>query len=267
MPPRDRPLFPPDRDIEDHVYCIVEFPAPGYDPKDKYASQKKIGVQYASLNGNGFEGYGEIVFGTEATLVLEKEQDLSVINGPGSRSGIKVSGGGSGPTLDTQASGAPVAVAKATGGPKVSRGYTEELEHWAWCIRNRSPENQPRCGPKTALGDAVIALTTNLAARQAKRIEFKKEWFDVNNDETPDGTFAHRTSEFQTVRNNIRSVVLDGTLRWVARPSLRSGTCHPFHDIHLTESNVRCISVLKKKQLVARTSTPPSATKSSAATC
>ena len=164
----DRPLFPPDRDVEDHVYCLIEFPAPGYDAKDPFASRKKIGVQYASINGNGFGGYGEIVFGTEGTLVLEKEQDLSIIKGPAAPSSVKLSGGGAGgPTLDTQASGAPTAAAKsAGGGAKVSRGYTEELEHWAWCIRNPAPENQPRCGPKVALGDAVIALTTNMAARQ-----------------------------------------------------------------------------------------------------
>ena len=57
----NRPLFPPDRDCEDHVYCIFEFPAPGYDPKDRSPSAKKIGVQYASINGNGFGGYGETV--------------------------------------------------------------------------------------------------------------------------------------------------------------------------------------------------------------
>ena len=71
----NRPLFPPDRDVEDHVYCIFEFPAPGYDPKDPIARQKKIGVQYASINGNGFGGYGETVFGTEGTLVLETEKE------------------------------------------------------------------------------------------------------------------------------------------------------------------------------------------------
>jgi predicted dehydrogenase len=183
----DRPLFPPDRDVEDHVYCIIEFPAPGYDPKDSFASRKRIGVQYSSINGNGFGNYGEIVFGTKGTLVLEREQDLSVIKGPASPSSVKVSGGAGGPTLDTQASGAPVAAAKAGGGPKVSRGYTEELEHWAWCIRNPAPENKPHCGPKVAMGDAIIALTTNMAARKGLRIEFKKEWFDVHSDETPEG--------------------------------------------------------------------------------
>ncbi len=184
----NRPLFPPDRDVEDHVYCVIEFPAPGYDAQDPFASRKKIGVQYASINGNGFGGYGEMVFGTEGTLVLEREQDMSIIKGPAAPSSVKVSAGGAGgPTLDTQASGAPTAAAQIAGGAKVSRGYTEELEHWAWCIRNPAPENQPRCGPKVALGDAVIALTTNMAARQGARIEFKKEWFDIHSDETPEG--------------------------------------------------------------------------------
>ena len=83
----DRPLFPPDRDIEDHVYCVIEFPAPGYDPKDKFASRKKIGVQYSSINGNGFGGYGELVFGTKATLVLEKEEDMTIIKGTTGQTG------------------------------------------------------------------------------------------------------------------------------------------------------------------------------------
>ena len=67
------------------------------------------------------------------------------------------------------------------------RGYTEQLEHWAWCIRNPDPENLPHCHPKVALGDAVIALTSNIAARKGQRIEFKKEWFDPDSDETPEG--------------------------------------------------------------------------------
>jgi predicted dehydrogenase len=184
----NRPLFPADRDIEDHVYCVIEYPAPDYDPKDAFAAKKKIGVQYSSINGNGFGGYGEVVFGTKGTLVLEKEMDMSIIKGPAATpSGVKVGGGAGGPTLDTQASGAPTAASKAGGGEKVSRGYTEELEHWAWCIRHPAPENQPRCGPKAAMADAVIALTTNMAARSGKPIKFKEEWFDIHSDATPEG--------------------------------------------------------------------------------
>jgi hypothetical protein len=36
------------------------------------------------------------------------------------------------------------------------------------------------------MADAVIALTTNMAARGDGRMEFKKEWFDPDSDETPE---------------------------------------------------------------------------------
>ncbi len=182
----DRPIFPPDRDVEDHVYCLLEFPLPDYDPKDPIEREKKIGVQYASINGNGFGGYGEIVYGTKGTLILEREETMLIANDEEKTSGVGVSDSGGGPTLDTQASGGPT-TATAAGPAQVSRGYTEELEHWAWCIRNPDPRNQPRCGPKTALGDATIALTANIAAQKGERIEFKKEWFDPDRDETPEG--------------------------------------------------------------------------------
>ncbi len=179
-----RPLFPPDRDTEDHVFCLLEFPAPGYNPKDPVGRMKKIGVQYASINGNGFGGYGEIVYGTKGTLILEREKEVMLFRDAGP-STVKT-GKKSGPTMDTQASGPPQAAAEKSAAPDVSRGYTEELEHWAWCIRNPAPENQPRCHPKVAMGDAIIALTANASAREGKRIEFQEEWFDPDNDETPE---------------------------------------------------------------------------------
>jgi predicted dehydrogenase len=180
----NRPLFPPDRDTDDHVACIYEFPAPGYNAKDPIARQKKIGVQYASINGNGFGGYGEIVYGTKGTLILDREKEAMLFRGP-SASTVKAAKAG-GPTMDTQASGA---AQKAEGGParEVSRGYTEEIEHWAWCIQNPAPENQPHCYPRVALADAVIALVTNIAAKEGRRIVFEEEWFDPDSDTTPEG--------------------------------------------------------------------------------
>jgi predicted dehydrogenase len=182
----NRPIFPHDRDIEDHVFCVIEFPAPGYDPKDPAGKRKKIGVQYASINGNGFGGYGEIVFGTKGTLILETESELTVLRGESGPSTVKVAAGAGGPTMDTQASGPVHQKATSSGKEPVSRGYAEELEHWAWCIRNPAEENRPRCHPQVALGDAVIALTTNMAARQGRRIEFQEEWFDIQSDATPE---------------------------------------------------------------------------------
>lgn len=185
-----RPIFGADRDVESHVLCVIDFPAPGYDPQDPIASQKRISVQYASINGNGFGGYGEIVFGTKGTLILEREQVKHLfLEGGGT---AVAAGPAAGPVLDTQASG-PQQMAVGAGGmmAEVSRGYREELEHWAWCIRRNpnlsDPEIQPRCHPKVALADAVIALVTNMAARQGRAITFQKEWFDPDSDETPEG--------------------------------------------------------------------------------
>jgi hypothetical protein len=80
----------------------------------------------------------------------------------------------------------------------VSRGYTEEIEHWAWCIRNPAPENQPRCGPKVALGDAIMALTAKLAIARSQSgeggyIQVKEEWFDIDKDDVPEVDCASRS--------------------------------------------------------------------------
>ena len=81
-------------------------------------------------------------------------------------------------------------ISSAGAGPAVSRGYKEEIEHWAWCIRenpnNTNPALQPRCNPKIALGDAVIALVTNIAADKGESVNFRESWFDPENDETPE---------------------------------------------------------------------------------
>ncbi len=210
-----RHMFPLDRDAEDHVYCMFEFPGPEYDPKfdvgyrdpalnfpdpkkgiPGYSTDKnrKIVVCYSTINGNGFGGYGEVVMGTKGTLVLDKEQEIMLYKESDTTSRVSVKEGKAGPTMDTQASGASAAVAKAAEsmGP-VSRGYTEEIEHFAWCIRNKAPENQPRCKPEVALGDSVIALGTNVAVGKNKGgepgfLKFDEDWYDLNKDATPDGS-------------------------------------------------------------------------------
>ena len=188
----NRSLFPADREIDDHVYCMYEYPAPGW-AEDK---NKKIVVTYSSINGNGFGGYGEVVLGTKGTLVLEQEQDYK-----DSAKDTRVTVGKAKDgtlTLDTTESGGGGYEASGSGGGSgggaaaatPSRGYTEEMEHWAWCIRYPSPENQPRCKPDVAIADAVIALVTNIALANPttqSRIEFKPEWFDLASDETPEG--------------------------------------------------------------------------------
>jgi predicted dehydrogenase len=186
----NRSIFPADREVDDHVYCMYEYPAPGYEED----SNKKIVVTYSSINGNGFGGYGEVVLGTKGTLILENERDVMLYKDSSRDTRVTVKKGKDGaPALDTTESGGGGAVAAAAGGDSKaapSRGYTEEMEHWAWCIRNPSPENQPRCKPEVAIADAVIALVSNIALANPttqSRIEFKPQWFDIDSDDTPEG--------------------------------------------------------------------------------
>ncbi len=193
-----RSLFPQDRECEDHVYCMFEFPAPGYFQDEKKIEvndpNKKVVVTYSSINGNGFGDYGEVVMGTAGTLILDREQEVMLYKGSATTTNVQVVAGkpGGGPTLDTtESGGAAAALGKLAleGGPP-GRGYTEEIEHWAWCIRNPAPDHLPKCHPKVALGDAVIALVSNIAIRNPgdkSRIEFKREWFDIDSNDTPDG--------------------------------------------------------------------------------
>jgi len=196
----NRPIFPPDRDVDDHVFCMFEFPAANYDPGDELLKRKKITVSYASINGNGFGGYGETVFGTQGTLLLETEKEAllfqthnitekTVVKGSIGQAKLEILAPGDNAATEERDLSAAIGF-HATAGD-ISRGYTEQIEHWAACIRE-NPEARddgplPHCHPRIALGDAVIALTTNLAARGPGRIEFKREWFDPESDETPEG--------------------------------------------------------------------------------
>jgi predicted dehydrogenase len=216
-----RHTFPMDRHAEDHVYCTYEFPGPGYEPSYKpgyydeemnYPDPKKgipsydqdpnkrIVVTYSSIMGNGWGGYGETVMGSKGTLLLEREQEVLLFKESDTSTKIGVKDDKGGPTLDTQASGKGPSLAKAAAdsGP-VSRGYTEEIEHWAWCIRNNAPD-QPRCRAEIALGDAVIALATNVAidssiSGKGGYVRVQEEWYDINHDATPDGSSLKEENE------------------------------------------------------------------------
>jgi predicted dehydrogenase len=195
-----------DREVEDHVFVTFEFPgknyyeADGHTPKDK---NDVVIVTYSSINTNSFEPYGECVMGTRGTLVVEEEQRAMLHPERGGRSmavAVTQAAGGQ-PVLDASAtSGGPAKAAqdigqKALGGP-ISRGYTQEMEHFAYCVRmhqqaGSSEERQkwrlePRCHGKVAMADAIIALTSNIAMKNHQRIEFKAEWFDPKNADVPD---------------------------------------------------------------------------------
>jgi hypothetical protein len=73
-----------------------------------------------------------------------------------------------------------------------SRGYREEQEHLAWLIRNPG-KGRPRCDARVGLADAVVALVSNLAARERRRIEFNPAWFDPASDDAPGNDTPRRT--------------------------------------------------------------------------
>jgi len=194
-----RSIFPADRDCDDHVYCMFEFPAAGYyqgaGSREVADAEQKIVVSYSSINGNGFGGYGETVFGTKGTLLLEQERDAMLFKGSSTTTRIEIRAGADGPAMDTYETGGGATLAQTALPTDVSRGYREEIEHWAWCIRNPAPGHKPRCTPEVALADAVIALVGNLAISKNERIVFDPGWFDPKSDATPEGTAPRQAAD------------------------------------------------------------------------
>ncbi|MEM9413438.1 MAG: gfo/Idh/MocA family oxidoreductase, partial [Planctomycetota bacterium] len=162
-------------------------------PSYEQDNHKKIVVSYSSINGNGFGGYGEVVMGTKATLVLDREKEVMLypIAGTYAKAGVKAKGDSV--VLDTSASGDAAPAKTAEGSGPVSRGYKEEIEHWAWCISENDTCKQTRCKGEVALGDAVIALTAKQAIKNSQNpaighghIKFQPGWFDMNSPDVPE---------------------------------------------------------------------------------
>ncbi len=92
--------------------------------------------------------------------------------------------------MDASQSLAPAQQVESTVTGKISRGYTEEMEHFCHCIRTNNyglpQDGGLRCNGTVAMGDAIMALTSNLAMKYKKRIVFKEEWFDPRNSAVPE---------------------------------------------------------------------------------
>jgi predicted dehydrogenase len=191
------------REVDDHVFTIFEFPA-GADDKDR------VIVTYTSINTNSFDGYGEMVMGSRGTMIVSQEKEILLFKEAGNafssrQTSVAIENVGKKPVLETSPSLAGPSKASALGGLATadpSRGYREELEHFAYCVRHgdssryhEDKDHQPRCRGEVALADAVIALTTNLSMKQNRRIEFDPAWFDYKSPKTPDGepAIARRT--------------------------------------------------------------------------
>jgi predicted dehydrogenase len=103
-------FYKDDREIEDEVFCIFEFPGANYRPGpllDARGDQNYrniVNVTYSSINSNGFEPYGECLMGSKGTLVVESEQNAMLWGGSGRSTGV---------TVTTPAGGRPVLDASA----------------------------------------------------------------------------------------------------------------------------------------------------------
>ncbi len=188
-----------ERDINDHVYATYEFPGPHYQQDNNDIAI----ATYSSINTNKSELYGETVYGSRGTLIVNREQEalLSKEEGLGSQGGgpdqrlwVVQGQGSGGPVL--QAYETTSGSAQAAGGTDwatgVSRGYTEEMEHFCYCVREgifgRDAEAVLRCPGPVAMADAIMALTANRAMALKKRIVFEEGWFDVDSPETPEAS-------------------------------------------------------------------------------
>ena len=147
-------------------------------------------MTYSSISTNGFENYGECVMGTKGTLVVQTESEamLYPLTAVGRSTSVTVTTTPAGqPALDSWGSG-PAPAAAAASGPRpqthYSRGYREEMEHLAYCIKMRDQgmardreDLIPRCHGRAAMADAIIALTSNQAFRSQRREGFDEAWF------------------------------------------------------------------------------------------
>jgi len=200
-----------DREADDHVFVTFEFPGPNYYADKEYGSVKDkndiVVVTYSSINTNSFEPYGECVMGTHGTMLVEMERDIMLFPQPNPNKASDPAKGmavtvstvsGGKPALDSSATTGTVEPAKALaagqaslGSGPPSRGYREEMEDFAYCVRmwnqtSKSERRLPRCHGRVAMADAIVALTSNQAMRSRKRIEFRPEWFQAESREVPD---------------------------------------------------------------------------------
>jgi predicted dehydrogenase len=201
-----------DREVDDHVFVTFEFPGPNYYADEKHQAIKDkndlVVVTYSSINTNSFEPYGECVMGSRASMLVEQEHDVMLFpernpNKPASSDKgmtVTVTTASAGkPSLDSSGSTGALEPARAlaTGQASLfkeapSRGYREEMEHFAYCVRmwnqgsNKQDRPLPRCHGRVAMADAIIALTSNLAMHRHQRIEFRPEWFEAERSEVPD---------------------------------------------------------------------------------
>jgi predicted dehydrogenase len=203
-----------DRDIDDHVFVTYTFPGKNHPRRPSGGKDENdvVVVTYSSVSTNSFEQYGECLMGTRGTMIVEAEQrvmlytekdstkkgnqrmmDVSVTVKKSDQAAAESAStwGGTEPTVSA------AQTAAGTAGP-ISRGYREEMEDFAYCVRTWDPklgyqkkdgkyvQRLPRCHGEIAMADAIIALASNAAMRKGERLSFKDEWFDGDSTALPE---------------------------------------------------------------------------------
>ncbi len=194
-------FYTDEREADDHIFVTFEFP--GSEHGKSKEKEDVVVVTYSSINTNSLEGYGETVYGSRGTMIVEMEKEIFQFkegdpNAPSAKppaaTNITVKEGQPGKPVVESSPTAPAATPQAALAlaNQVSKGYREEMEHFAYQVKNYSPGDydrltgELRCNGTVAMGDAVIALVANMAMKQKRRIEFRQEWFDPKSPEVPE---------------------------------------------------------------------------------
>jgi predicted dehydrogenase len=229
---------PNPRESDDHVFVTYEFPGKGYfdldskghvvvekgKPKVKNAGDIVV-VTYTSVNTNSLEQYGECLMGNRGTMIVESEQNVYLFkekdptkpaekDAKSTNVTVTAAGGGKPAIESTSTWGGPAAaVVKDSTTTAVSRGYREEMEHFAFCVRElkgsdpyamndgeyvlAKEKRLPKCHGEVAMVDAILALTANMAMKHRTRISYEDNWtwFDAGSAEAPEAKFGEQRAQ------------------------------------------------------------------------
>ena len=188
-------------DIDDHVHCIFEYAIEGYVDAEEIPpkARKKIALQFDLIIGNEFDGYGETVLGRQGSLVLENEQKAMLFHTSDVDKNLRV--------VEKKAARKTPRACRRSRCPRTARPTKSRKPSAAWPCkgpmrasppswsigpsaasrrRTARPDAKPRCDAEAGLYTTVLTVAAAKAVKLETRVDFKKEWFDVKSDETPD---------------------------------------------------------------------------------